>query len=197
VNSILLAILNLVCAVLGYSWLGYAIARFHWRDRGMLFVCFAILVCAQAWWVPQLVATLALRTSEYHAALQFADWLVTGFAIPLFWMLFRNQSTACFDGARLDGLNSLGIWFHVVLPRIAILLAFLAILTALATWDSTIGIFVRSIGPYTTRLSATSTTIGKTLGFVAIISLIAAIPLIGISLLANKLIPASRNIDRS
>jgi ABC-type glycerol-3-phosphate transport system permease component len=169
--------------------LGYAVARFQWRNRGALFVWFAILVCAQAWWIPQLVTTFALRTKEYHHALQFTDWFVTGFSIVFFWMVFGNLPSACFDQARLDGLNGFRIWLHIVLPKIAIPLVFVAIFTALATWDLTMGSFVGPLGPSTAKLFRTKDATAGLLGFFAILSMIATIPLLGIFFLAKKLLP--------
>ena len=47
-----------MCAVLAFALMAYAIARARWRNRGVLFVFFAIFISAQIWLVSESVYAL-------------------------------------------------------------------------------------------------------------------------------------------
>jgi len=194
----LLAVLNLICALVGYTFLAYALARLRWRGRGVPLVLFAIIISAQVWWIPQLIVSLILHQDTWHHDLHFADGMVTAFGIVLFWLLLRNISPAPFDAARLDGLSSLGICWHVVVPLVRSALVFLGIFVLLATWTDFVGIFVAPERHGFPRTLPTSSwdVIGPLLAVAAGWSTLGALPLVVIFFLARKLFPPSDSFEQ-
>jgi ABC-type glycerol-3-phosphate transport system permease component len=185
----MLAGLNLICTFLGYWLLADAIARLSWRGRGVPFVLLSIFVSAQAWWVTQLVTSVILRRDTWWRAQCFADWFVTAFAIGLLLLLFRDIPRDRFEAARLDGLGSFGVGWHIVLPIARSTLLFLVILYLLATLADFPWIF-RPHGYYgvITELPPLSwDVISPELSLYAKVSSLTVLPLFAIFFLARKL----------
>ena len=109
----MLASVNLVCALLAYSFLAYALACLHWRKRGMALALLAIFICAHVWLIPQALITFGFKQNTQLYWFWFANWLVSGFAIILLSQAVRNTSTAIADSARLDGCGAPGIYWYV------------------------------------------------------------------------------------
>jgi ABC-type glycerol-3-phosphate transport system permease component len=185
----ILASVNLVCALLSYSLLAYAIARLRWRGRGIPFVLLAIILCAQAWLVPQLISRFALDLNAVLYWIWFADWLVCAFSILLLWQTLKNISRDCVDAARMDGCGAFGIYWHVVLPLVRPTLLFLAILTLMATAGD---LLARGLEHF----QGQALYIVTSLSFLIVSSAIMTIPLIVIFFAARRLLPAQKFYHR-
>lgn len=123
----ILSTANLVAALLSYTLLAYALATLSWRGCGILFTLFAIIISAQAWFVPQLIGVLFFGASVVLDWVWFLDWLCACFSIVLLWLILKDTSADRADAARLDGCGAFGIYWHIVLPLVRQALWFLAI----------------------------------------------------------------------
>ena len=135
-NSAFLSLVVTVLALVVNSMAGYAFAKFRFRGRERLFrTLLGGLV------VPVQVAMLPLFLLMKQMGLINSYW---GVIIPslasIFGIFLIRQYALAFpdellDAARIDGASELRIYFSVVLPTIAPVLATLAIWTFLTTWN--------------------------------------------------------------
>lgn len=132
VNWALLTATNLVCALLSYSLLACALARLHWRKRGILLVVFVIILSSQIWLVPQFVSTFFLKDNAILYWVWFADWPLTPVAVVLLWQVLKNIPPDRADAAKMDGCGTIGIFWHIVLPLVRRTLLLSAIFTIMA-----------------------------------------------------------------
>ena len=178
----ILASVNLICALLSYSFLAYALARLRWQRRGIFFVLVTIIVSAQVWFIPQLIGVFVLKVSAVRYWIWFANWLVCAFSILLLWQSLKDTSRDPADAARLDGCGSFGIYWHIVLPLVRRTMIFLAILTLMATAGD---LLARGLE----NLQGQALYVVASLPFLMIGSAIMTIPLIAIFFVARKLLP--------
>ena len=175
----ILASVNLICALLAYSFLAYALARLRWNGRGIALVLLAIIVCAQVWIVPQLISTFLLRINALLYWIWFADWLVSAFSIVLLWHGLKNSSRDRMDAARLDGCGPFGIYWHVVLPLVSRMILLIAILTLMATSGD---LLARGLE----HIQGRALYIVPSLSFLIVSSAVMTIPLIAIFFLVRR-----------
>ena len=126
-----LAGINFVCAILAFALMAYAIARARWRNRGVLFVFFAIFISAQIWLVSESVYALWAATHVPLYWLWSADWIVTAFAIVILWCRLKDLGRDQFNAAQMDGVGLFGVYWHVVLPLVSRTFGLFAVLTLL------------------------------------------------------------------
>ena len=136
VNSAIVAVTVTSISLLVNSMAGYAFAKLRFRGRDRTF-----RVLATGLVVPVQVAMLPLFLVMKQLGLVNTYW---GVIIPslasIFGIFLVRQYTLSFpdellDAARIDGAGELRIYFSVVLPTIAPVLATLAIWTFLTTWN--------------------------------------------------------------
>ena len=136
VNSAIIATTVTVVSLLINSMAGYAFAKLRFRGRDRIFRLLATGLV-----VPVQVAMLPLFLVMKQLGLINTYW---GVIIPslasIFGIFLIRQYTLAFpddllDAARIDGASELRIYFSVVVPAIAPVLATLAIWTFLTTWN--------------------------------------------------------------
>ena len=178
---------NLVAMLMIYSVMTHLVARLAWRGRGVFGVILTI-VLAQLFWIAPAFLIVGARAPNNAAsyALWFGNWLVCGFAVALLWRTAKRIPRELEDSARLDGLGGFGTWRHVMFPFVRRDLGLLALFTIMATllpfWA-----FInlpdadRSIVLYQRFFSLEGRIVMMAIG-----SLIGALPLIAIFLLAAR-----------
>jgi ABC-type glycerol-3-phosphate transport system permease component len=178
---ITLVAVNLICVLLAYSFLAYALAQLHWRGRGVAFVLLAIIISSQVWIVPQLIRTYVFGINAVLNWIWFADWLATAFSIVLLWHVLSNISADRADAARMDGCGGFGVYWHIVLPLVwpTLLLITLALLVAPAA-----ELFMRGEPVALDQMSLLA------------ISGTMIVPLIAIFLIARKLFPPAKSAEQ-
>ena len=132
-TSTILASVNLICALLAYSLLAYAIMRLRWHDRGISLVLMLIIICGQIWLIPQAISTFGFGADTTLYSLWFANWIVSAFTNVLLWQSLREVPRDLEDAARLDGCGPFGVYWHVVLPLVRPHLLLIAILLVIAS----------------------------------------------------------------
>jgi multiple sugar transport system permease protein len=128
------------CAVFGNllfcSLAGYAFARIRFFGRGLLFAVMlaTIMVPFQVVMIPTLLIVRDLGLSDSIGAL-IAPNLITPIGIFMLRQFFLTLPIELEEAARMDGASRLGVLFKVVLPNAKPVLATLAVITFLWSWN--------------------------------------------------------------
>jgi len=120
-NTIIVAVVSTVVAVLASALGGYALARLRWRGSGVLgsTVLIAYLMPPALLMIPLYYILVQLRLQNTLMALMvtypsfilpFATWLMMGY--------YRNIPEELEDAAMIDGCGRFGAFFRVVLPLV-------------------------------------------------------------------------------
>ena len=167
---------NLIGMMIIYAAMSNAVARHR-----TLAVIIVILISQLFWIIPAFWIVKAggdLQAGTY--ALWLGNWLVSGFSLLVFAKSASRIPASLRETARMDGLGGFGTWQHTVLPFVRRDLVFMAVFTAMATLLPFWGCLVlpeagNSIVFYQRVLSPS----GR-LAFMAAMSIVGAIPLLGI-----------------
>jgi ABC-type sugar transport system permease subunit len=176
---------NLAGMAVVYSVMSHVIARLVWQGRGILGVIVMILI-TQLFWIAPAVWVEAQggdRAGPY--ALWLGNWLVSGFSLVLFLKTAARIPVALYDAARIDGLGGLATWRHATLPFLRRDLVVIAVFTVMATLLPYWGIINFPNSNVVTLFERTST-FAEHVTWMAIGSLLGAIPLIGLFLVAKQ-----------
>jgi multiple sugar transport system permease protein len=129
-----------LCAVIGNlvlcSLAGYAFARIRFFGNGLLFIAMlaTLMIPFQVVMIPTLLIVRDLGLIDTLGAL-IAPNLVTPVGIFMLRQFFRTLPVELEEAARIDGASRLGVLIKVVLPLSAPILATLAVITFLWTWN--------------------------------------------------------------
>jgi ABC-type glycerol-3-phosphate transport system permease component len=141
-NTVIITVLTLVGVVVFSVLAGYALARFSFPGRNIVFVVFmlGLMIPFFSVMIPLFYELKALGLLGTKAAVIFPAMAgVTGFGIPLGVFLMRSffldlpEDLA--DAARVDGCGELGVFWRVMLPLSTPGVAVLAVLTFFQTWN--------------------------------------------------------------
>ncbi len=136
-NSLFTATAATLLVLVLDSLAGYAFARMEFRGRGILFmvVLSMLFVPIQITVVPLFILFSRLGlTDSYWALILPVGANVTG--VFLMRQFFLNIPSELEEAARVDGANTLRIFWSVVLPLARPALTAVAIITFLSTWNS-------------------------------------------------------------
>jgi len=136
VNSVIVATLTTVLAVLVNGAAGYAFAklRFRGRDRLLRLMLLALVVPGQIGMLPLFLLVRALGLVNTLAGVVIPG-LASIFGIFLVRQYALSIPDSILDAARVDGAGEIGIFRRVALPLIAPILATLAVFTFLGAWN--------------------------------------------------------------
>jgi multiple sugar transport system permease protein len=184
----ILASVNLLAALLGYSFLAYALARLRWRGRGVGLVLLAIVICGEIWLIPKVISARVLGWNTLLYPLWFGDWLGSVFSIVLFCHTLGDASRNLEDAARLDGCGPLRIYWHIVLPLARPTLLLITVFIFMATWSVFLAPLLSLPNPYFPAVSQLQPgqQAGPTLWVLLLASLLTTLPVIAIFFLARR-----------
>ena len=136
-NSSLVALVVTVGNVLFCPMLGYALAKLHWRGKGLIMglVLATLMVPAGITLIPNFVLMRNLGLVNTYPGL-ILPFLVGPFGVFLTRQFMYGIPDELLEAARIDGANEWRIFWQVVLPITAPVLATLGILTFLGSWNS-------------------------------------------------------------
>jgi len=187
---------NLAGMLVIYAFMTHLLARLAWHDRGIFGVIVMIVLTQLFWIAPALLIVGAGKPdSSASYALWFGNWLVCGFAVVLLGQTVRRIPRQLEDSARLDGLDSFGVWRHVIFPFVRRDLGLIALFTLMATllpfWafitlpeaSDVIVLYERASSPV------------ERIGLMAAESLIGALPLIAIFFFAKRALSSPQMIS--
>jgi multiple sugar transport system permease protein len=136
-NSSLVALVVTVGNVLFCPMLGYALAKLQWRGKGLIMglVLATLMVPAGITLIPNFVLMRNLGLVNTYPGL-ILPFLVGPFGVFLTRQFMYGIPDELLEAARIDGANEWRIFWQVVLPITAPVLATLGILTFLGSWNS-------------------------------------------------------------
>jgi len=135
-NTLIVAVLGTLLAVLLSSLAGFAFAKYDFRFKNVLFtlVLATLLIPFQVLLVPQFQIIKALGWFNTYQAL-IVPGVVSAFGIFLMRQYTLGVPNDLLDAARVDGSSEFGLWWRVVLPVVRPGLAVLAILSFTNHWN--------------------------------------------------------------
>jgi multiple sugar transport system permease protein len=146
VNSIYIALLVTLGVLFISSLAGYAFARIHFKGSN---VCFLILLSAlmmpsEVTIVPNFVFMKTLNLINTHIPLILLPIFGSNGVVSMFMMrqYFLALPVELEDAARIDGLDRFGIFWQIALPMSRPVLAAVAILSFLYSWNSFLEPFI-------------------------------------------------------
>jgi multiple sugar transport system permease protein len=135
-NSMIVSIAAVVSNLVFCSLAGYGFARIRFLGNGALFITMlaTLMIPFQVVMIPTLLIVRDLGLTDTLAALA-APNLVMPVGIFMLRQFFRTLPVELEEAARIDGASRLGVLVKVVLPLSTPILATLAVITFLWTWN--------------------------------------------------------------
>nr|WP_296266623.1 carbohydrate ABC transporter permease [uncultured Merdimonas sp.] len=132
INTLLMILGRIVCAVLTATMAGYAFGRLHFRGKNICFglVLFQMMVPTQIFIIPQYLMVSKIGMLNTIFSLIFPG-LVTAFGTFLMRQAYMGLPKDLEDAARLDGCNIGQTFLYVMLPLTKSSMVALGIFTAL------------------------------------------------------------------
>jgi multiple sugar transport system permease protein len=136
-NSLIVALLSVVGAILSSSMIAFAFARlrFPFRDTLFMIVLGTMMIPGIVTIIPQFIIFKNLGLLDTLAPLWILEWLGQPFAIFLMRQAFLNIPRDYEEAAKLDGCNPFQIYWRVFLPMCKPSLATLAVFTFMGKWN--------------------------------------------------------------
>lgn len=136
-NTVLIAVLFTTFAVASSIPVAYALAKFHFRGRGVLFVVFisAMMLPPQVTVVPLYTAYAQLGFVGTPLPLIVPALFGDAFTIFLLRQFFVSIPQGYLDAARLDGANELRVLWSVFIPMVRPAIAAAALFAFFFTWN--------------------------------------------------------------
>ena len=136
-NSLFVAFVTTVFQVLFSAMAGFAFARGKFKYKECLFFVFLLtmMVPPQVNIIPLFFLMRELHFIDTYQAL-ILPGIFGGFGVFLMRQWFKGLSPDIEDAARIDGCNSIEIFFKIALPLSVPALVTLALFTFITTWNS-------------------------------------------------------------
>lgn len=137
VNSFIVAGSITASTLLFCSMAGFAFAKLRFRGRdALLLVVIATMMCpVQLGVIPLYIEMQALGWAQHLLAV-IVPTAVTGFGV-VFMRQYTVQAVPdeLLEAGRMDGCNSWGLYWHIVLPALRPAMAVLGLLTFMQAWN--------------------------------------------------------------
>src|SRR5258706_16217288 len=137
-NSTVVAILSVSGQVLSTSLVAYGFARFRFPKREFLFliVLSTLILPPQVTIVPSFLLFKYLGWLDSFKPLVVPHWFAgSAFAIFLFRQFFLSIPKELDEAAKIDGANSLWIFFKIIVPLSTPVFITISILAFLGSWN--------------------------------------------------------------
>ena len=119
------------------SLIGYTLAKFRFRGRGVVFVLIlsTLMIPTEMLVIPWYVMAKSMGWLDSLWGIMFPG-MMSGFGVFLMRQFFLGVPDELIDAARIDGLNEFQIFWQVALPLVAPALSALAIFAFLGNWTA-------------------------------------------------------------
>jgi len=140
-NSVKVSLLSTLGAVLSSSMAAYAFARVRFRGREPLFIATlaALMIPAQVTMIPLYVVMTRIGWVDSHLPLIVPAYFGSAFGIFLMRQFFMTIPQELNDAAKIDGCSHFGIYWRIMLPLSKAVIATLALLSFMASWNDLLG----------------------------------------------------------
>lgn len=136
-NSLIVAVVSTIIVVIFDSLAAYALARLEFRGKKFLFALIVsmLLIPMQIDIIPLFIMFSEFKLADNPIALILPTTAnVTG--VYLLRQFFMSVPVEIEDAARIDGCNDFRIWLQVILPLSKPVIAAVAIITFVSSWNS-------------------------------------------------------------
>ncbi len=136
-NSLLIATISTLSVVFFDGLVGYALCKFRFRGRGLVFVGIlsTLMIPTEMLVIPWYLMARQLGWLNSYWGIMFPG-MITAFGVFLMRQFFETVPDDFIDAARIDGLNEFQIWWHVAMPLVTPALSALAIFNFLGNWTA-------------------------------------------------------------
>jgi ABC-type glycerol-3-phosphate transport system permease component len=136
-SSLLTATATTLSVLFFDSLVGYTLAKFNFRGRGIVFVAIlsTLMIPTEMLVIPWYIMAKTMGWLDTYWGIVFPG-LMTGFGTFLMRQFFATVPDDLIAAARLDGLNEFQIWWQVALPLVTPALSALAIFVFLGNWTA-------------------------------------------------------------
>lgn len=153
-NSVYIAAVSVVAAVLTSAVTGYGFARFRYHGREVLFLMIlsAVMLPASVTTIPTFLVMSKLQWLDSYKPLLIPRWFGGGaFNIFLMRQFFRTIPIDLDEAAKIDGASPWRILWKVLFPLAGPAMATVGILEFIGTWNDFMGplIYLSSEDKYT------------------------------------------------
>lgn len=140
-NTTVITVLSVVGQVLSSSLVGFGFARFRFRGRGFLFILMlsTMMLPAQVSMIPLFIGFRALGMIDTIWPLVIPMFLGTPFYVFMFRQFFAQIPEELVEAARIDGASNAMIYWRMMLPLSAPVIAIVAIYTFMYAWNDFMG----------------------------------------------------------
>ncbi len=137
VVSFAVAIVSTASVLFFDSLIGYTLAKFRFRGRGIVFVAIlsTLMIPTEMLVIPWYVMAKSMGWPDSIWGIMFPG-MMTGFGVFLMRQFFLGVPDELLDAARIDGLNEFQIFWKVALPLVTPALSALAIFAFLGNWTA-------------------------------------------------------------
>jgi lactose/L-arabinose transport system permease protein len=136
-NSIFIAITYSIIALLIYSMAGFALAKYKFKGKGIIFgfIMGSMMIPAQILYVPLFRMMISINMTNSYQAVIF-PLLANAFGVFLMKQNMMAFPSAILEAGRIDGLNDYKLFFRLVLPNIKPALSALLIYMFTSIWNN-------------------------------------------------------------
>jgi ABC-type glycerol-3-phosphate transport system permease component len=119
------------------SLIGYTLAKFRFRGRGVVFVAIlsTLMIPTEMLVIPWYVMARTMGWLDSIWGIMFPG-MMTGFGVFLMRQFFLGVPDELIDAARIDGVGEFRIFWQVALPLVTPALSALAIFAFLGNWTA-------------------------------------------------------------
>ena len=136
-NSLIIATLTTVSNVFFDSLVGYALCKFRFPGRYIVFIAIlsTLMIPTEMLVIPWYLMSTKLGWLDTYWGIMFPG-MMTAFGVFLMKQFFETVPDDFLEAARIDGLNEFQIWWSVAMPLVKPALAALAIFVFLGNWTA-------------------------------------------------------------
>ncbi len=136
-NSLIVAVSVTVSNVFFDSLVGYTLAKFNFRGRGIVFIAIlsTLMIPTEMLVIPWYLMSSQLGWLDSYWGIMFPG-MMTAFGTFLMKQFFETIPNDFLEAARIDGLNEFQIWHRVAMPMVTPAISALAIFTFLGNWTA-------------------------------------------------------------
>jgi putative chitobiose transport system permease protein len=191
VNSVIVAIASIILNVLFSSLAGFALARWQFRFREILFVLVlgAMMIPKEVIIIPLYTTVLKMKLADTLAGV-ILPFAVEGFGIFLMRQAFLAIPKEIEEAGIIDGASPLRLWWNVMVPMTRPTIATLVIFTFIGTWGDFLWplIVLKSPEHFTLQvgLSYMTGTFVDNYRYAAAGAVLAILPVVAVFLLMQK-----------
>lgn len=136
-NSVLISVIYTACCLLLSSMVGYGLAMYRFRGRNLIFVLVLLVMMVP---VEIIMLPLYKQMIAFKLINTFSGVILPFVVAPLPIFFFRQYAAGLpkdfLDAGRIDGCSEYGIFFRIMVPLMTPAFGAMAILQALASWNS-------------------------------------------------------------